>query len=60
MPGYGLQGGEKRPDYARFPPALIKVNSDSICPFLHKKVDRYSLKQHLTFANAREKNAVSE
>lgn len=37
MPGYGLQGGEKRPVYEQFPRALIEVNSDSICPFLRKK-----------------------
>lgn len=61
MPGYGLQGREKRPAYERFPQALIEVNSDSICLFLHKKkVDRYSLKRHVTFVNARGKDAISE
>jgi len=60
MPGYRLQGGEKRLVRA-IPASIDRSYSDSTCPlFLHKKVDRYSLKQHLTFANAREKNVISE
>jgi len=59
MPSYGLQGGEKR--LVRAIPASIDRSQFrlNLSPFLHKKVDRYSLK-HLTFVNAREKNAISE